>query len=534
MNVMIEWDHAPVIELHPHDWIGIFDSKLDNQFHAPVKFRYVFPFHPPKTLASHGSMNFTVRNLRSSYVLIYISGNQQYPDIIAQSEPITFKSVSHPQAPHIALSPVDPSKMLVMWTQKKPQNPTLKWGNSPEQLVNRVVATRDTYTKDMFCDRETTAASRQGWFEPGLFMTAEVPIEAGKTYYYTCGDDVDGWLPSIRNFTAPPPAGSNSTRLILLADMGNAPRDGSLQHSWDFDNQGEIPSRNTTRLTQHILNKNDAHGVVHFGDVAYSVGFLSEWDEYMMQIESVASRIPWMASIGNHEMGWSQSDPFNGTLMTATDSGGECGVAFLKRFPFAMQPQTAQTPLHLASPWYSFDIGSVHFAMLSSEHDYTTGSPQWQWMVKDLAGVDRSNTPWVVVTAHRAMYIASDWKGDIEVAQLLRDHVEPQLLKYGVDFFLAGHHHSYQRFCKLNKGKCVDEQSGEGGIYHFVVGMAGYDHSPVGKTGSTEAKFTDQTKWGATYWEFSQTEATMKFLDGATDEVVDSATYKKSSLAVVV
>jgi hypothetical protein len=356
-----------------------------------------------------------------------------------------------------------------------------------------------------------------------------MPIEAGKTYYYSVGDAAGGFT-EVQSFTAPPSA-SSTTRLILLADLGNAPDDGSLQHSWDFHNHGELPSRNTTRLTQHLLDKNGAHAVVHFGDIAYSVGYLSEWDEFMLQIEPVASRIPWMASIGNHEMGWSMSDPFNGTLRTSTDSGGECGVPFLKRFPYAMQPLAPSTAWHEAQAWYSFNVGSVHFTMLSSEHDFREGSPQWQWMVSDLAKVDRSATPWIVVTSHRAMYIASDYDGDANVAQLLRTHVEPQLLKYGVDFFLAGHHHSYQRFCRLSVGACLSDEQNGTGIHHFVVGMAGYDHSPVKPDNVTshQVQYWDDQNWGATYWEFTETTATMQFINGATDEVLDSKTYQKAT-----
>jgi hypothetical protein len=357
-------------------------------------------------------------------------------------------------------------------------------------------------------------------------MTAEVPVKPGQTYYYAV-DEFPGQEPNqVRHFTAPPAPGSGPTRLILFGDLGNAPADGSMQHSWDFGNRGELPSRNTTRLAKHLLDKSGAHGVVHFGDISYAVGYLSEWDEFMLQIEPIASQIPWMASIGNHEMGWSQSDPYNGTLETATDSGGECGVPFLTRFPFAKQALGSGMPMRQASPWYSFDIGAVHFTMLSSEHDLTINSPQWKWMVADLKGVQRSKTPWVAVTCHRPMYIASDWDGDHAVAHLLQTHIEQVLIGNGVDFFFAGHHHSYQRFCKLNRGRCVDGQN-TSGVYHVLAGMAGYTHSKVGQKGNGTAVFTDDTHWGATYLEFNHTAAVMKFIDGATEEVVDQFTLLK-------
>ena len=99
---------------------------------------------------------------------------------------------------------------------------------------------------------------------------------------------------------------------------------------------------------------------------------------------------------------------------------------------------------------------------ISTEHNYTTGSEQWQWLADDLAGVDRSKTPWVIFGGHRAMYINSDYDtgayvpcptnnncstplvpgtSDIAVMNLLIEHVEPLLYKYKVDVGFYGHNH---------------------------------------------------------------------------------------------
>ena len=56
--------------------------------------------------------------------------------------------------------------------------------------------------------------------------------------------------------------------------------------------------------------------------------------------------------------------------------------------------------------WYSFDAGSVHVVMLSTEHDLAPGSEQYEWLEADLrAAADpttRRAVPWIVVTAHRS------------------------------------------------------------------------------------------------------------------------------------
>lgn len=57
-------------------------------------------------------------------------------------------------------------------------------------------------------------------------------------------------------------------------------------------------------------------------------------------------------------------------------------------------------------------------------------------MVEDLAAVDRSATPWVIVGGHRPMYIDSTnyapVQGDQTVAAELRAALEQDLIKYEV------------------------------------------------------------------------------------------------------
>lgn len=94
--------------------------------------------------------------------------------------------------------------------------------------------------------------------------------------------------------------------------------------------------------------------------------------------------------MGNHERDW----PGQGLPYGTIDSGGECGVPYTARFPMPTSGQREQ-------PWYSFDHGPVHFAVISTEHHYTEGSPQHAWLAADLAGVERSRTPWLVLVGHR-------------------------------------------------------------------------------------------------------------------------------------
>ena len=53
--------------------------------------------------------------------------------------------------------------------------------------------------------------------------------------------------------------------------------------------------------------------------------------------------------------------------------------------------------------WYSFNYGGIHVIQMSSEHDWPKGSQQFEWIKQDLEKVDRKETPWVILTAHRMM-----------------------------------------------------------------------------------------------------------------------------------
>ena len=71
-------------------------------------------------------------------------------------------------------------------------------------------------------------------------------------------------------------------------------------------------------------------------------------------------------------------------------------------------------------PRYSFDYGLAHFTVMSTEHDYSPGSRQYNWLKKDLEDVDRRKTPWVIFAGHRPMYhsLKCSGKGTLILSEL--------------------------------------------------------------------------------------------------------------------
>ena len=197
------------------------------------------------------------------------------------------------------------------------------------------------------------------------------------------------------------------------------------------------------------------------------------------------------------------------------DSGGECGMPTSRRF---RTPSTGNGVF-----WYSFAVGSVHVAMLSSEHDPSPGAPMGDWLAQDLAAVDRSITPWLIVGIHRPLVETEMYAGDFAVAAGLRKIMEPLLLQWKVDVVAAGHYHSFQRSCSMAALECVPT----GGIVHYTTGAAGAGLDVVGLYPSTYIEKTILGKWGYSVLEANATTLMLSFHDNADDAVLDFVALSK-------
>lgn len=103
--------------------------------------------------------------------------------------------------------------------------------------------------------------------------------------------------------------------------------------------------------------------------------------------------------------------------------------------------------------YYSYEAGGVHFVLLSSYSPISPGSPQYDWLVNDLASVDRKTTPWLVAALHAPWYNSnSHHQGEGEPAQF-QTHAEPLLYNAGVDLVFSGHVHAYERSVPSNAGR---------------------------------------------------------------------------------
>lgn len=176
-------------------------------------------------------------------------------------------------------------------------------------------------------------------------------------------------------------------------------------------------------------------------------------------------------------------------------SGGACGVPYTTRFTM---PAESPSRRGTANFWWRLAVGPVLLVTMSTEHNYTPGSEQHRWLEDTLRTVNRTDTPWVVVTGHRPMYSQEVESYDPTMIAAL----EPLLLAAEVDIAMWGHDHVYMRSCPIvHNGTCADangttsnatEGGGSGragGVapVHVVCGTAGAFRDDIGTAGSSAA-----------------------------------------------
>ncbi|BDA47066.1 probable inactive purple acid phosphatase 2 [Coccomyxa sp. Obi] len=180
------------------------------------------------------------------------------------------------------------------------------------------------------------------------------------------------------------------------------------------------------------------------------------------------------------------------------DSKGECGTITATRFTQPgipnFTPSVAPTSGPSRQKWYSYNYGVIHFLSYSSEEPYAPGTPQYQFIANDLANVDRTKTPWVVVGAHRPMYAdstdftglpdpsknnvvdpttADEDDGDQYVAREQRQYLEPLFANANVDVFYNGHKHIFYRTCPIRFGACASTRDSATGAIQGTVYVTG-------------------------------------------------------------
>lgn len=222
---------------------------------------------------------------------------------------------------------------------------------------------------------------------------------------------------------------SSVNKVIFRSRPGGAPvpRDPT---AWTFAAIGDYGGGTNaqTDVAANILRSKPSL-VLTLGDNVYSTGAEREWKKYFdpdKYFGAIRREIPVYPTLGNHDV---EVPP----------------DAYFRRFPELG-----------GARYYSFEQGGVHFAALDSNEPLEPGSPQYEWLDRDLAA---NPDEWKVVYLHHPVYsgVPKRWNNR------LRETLAPLLARRGVDLVLVGHEHWYERSKALEGTHMVQATVGAGG-----------------------------------------------------------------------
>lgn len=180
---------------------------------------------------------------------------------------------------------------------------------------------------------------------------------------------------------------------------------------------------------------NDGEG----GRPATDVYDARKWDSFFAQNELVAAEIPWMVSLGNHEMeSWYDHHGYGGM-----------------RARFTM-PDNAWDGSTCIYSWRYQNVGMISLDgndicyNSDANLDYTEGKQQ-TWLKAQLQKFrDDASIDFIVVYCHQCTYSTSGNNGSEVGAQ---KRWAPLFDRYQVDLVLNGHNHVYERTDPIRAGK---------------------------------------------------------------------------------
>eukprot|EP00595_Chromulina_sp_UTEXLB2642_P002691 CAMPEP_0196766146 /NCGR_PEP_ID=MMETSP1095-20130614/19545_1 /TAXON_ID=96789 ORGANISM="Chromulina nebulosa, Strain UTEXLB2642" /NCGR_SAMPLE_ID=MMETSP1095 /ASSEMBLY_ACC=CAM_ASM_000446 /LENGTH=249 /DNA_ID=CAMNT_0042126575 /DNA_START=350 /DNA_END=1095 /DNA_ORIENTATION=- len=115
---------------------------------------------------------------------------------------------------------------------------------------------------------------------------------------------------------------------------------------------------------------------------------------------------------------------------------------------------------------------------------YDLAKPQYEWLDSALAKVNRTETPWLIGTVHRAMYCTKTYDRECNGEALTLRYgfrkeqygLESLFQKYGVDIYFSGHTHHYERTWPVRDGAATQyDYINPKATVHIQSGIAGVD-----------------------------------------------------------
>ncbi len=247
----------------------------------------------------------------------------------------------------------------------------------------------------------------------GSVQAAELDsLVPGVEYTYTVGD-------RSGRFIAPPDA----SQTLHFAVFGDS-RTGDDVHR---------------RIVQAVLAQRP-DVFLTTGDDVESGTQLSQWQTFFEIERPLLETTAFTGVPGNHDVG----SLFSNLVRLTSDTSGS------------------------SRTWGSLDIGPAHFVLVDGNSPVTRGSPQYDFIDRDLA---RNESKPLFVLLHQPLYSSGQHGG--AGSGSIPSSLGPMFSRHGVDVVFQGHDHDYERTNAIN------------GVTYFVTGGAGAPLYGVGRSSWT-------------------------------------------------
>ena len=384
-----------------------------------------------------------------------------------------------PQQFKVSFAP-EPTSVYVSWVTVGTRN----WINANPYCVYQSDGTNITRYANA-----TVATYVDGgcgyWCVPwnGQVFTAKLDDVAFSPWrtYYSCGDDRG--FSEIYNFTGSTARSSEYVRLAVFGDVGSY--SDSLQ------------------VRDKIIGYN-YNTVIQAGDISYANGNQTRWDVYGLDWEPLFASTITQVLPGNHDGEWIYGNNYT----DKPEGGGDSGVSYSVRF-HGPGPNVTFNSVHTGvmfsnAFYWSINIGTVHFTAVSGLLNFSSDSTQYTWLMNDLLSVNRTVTPWVIVSLHYPLYCtmgdcfcnytAGSNCGSTTIglkaitSRFMKDALEPLLVNNHVDLVITGHEHAYERTYPVNNFVVTSYNSTDyinpSAPIHVMIGTGGaesdYEWKPRG------------------------------------------------------
>ena len=386
-------------------------------------------------------------------------------------------SLATPEQVHLALGKTT-SELNVEWVTQTTSEDSIVWGLSPTELSSTEKGDSVAYTKD----------EGRKWYTHVATMNN---LQENTNYYYKVGNNQTGYSDVFKVMNERKATIDKPFKHILFGDLGTSCGFSLCEACTQQSLICDAATCAKNRTDAGLISETDADMFLHVGDFAYNLadGNGTIGDQFFKNIQQVAAKTPYMVSHGNHE-----------------DTHANL-AHYLERF--RLMPSNAEPPTYLShngrttnSLYFSWNHGLVHYVAISTEMWFGTGDltanllTMLRWLRNDLkkANENRDKFPWIIVHGHRSIYCSCDKDCDIG-AEFIRLEMEPILFENGVDFFINGHEHNYERMWPTYKSKSDQSNFNPKATVYVVTGAAGSRemHEPFTKPQPSWSAFRSNT-----------------------------------------